>query len=1274
MDLLTPGAAAATIARGMAASSVFATMRPTLHAYVSDLALAVFESAPVPGWTEVDGTLAFFDISGFTKLTERLAGLGRSGAEHINDVLNTVFRGLIDEVFRRGGDVLEFGGDAMVVLFTGSDHPRRAACAAAQMFRFMAEDGPISTPLGDARLRMSCGMATGSQAYFMLGTTRRALVVAGPTSTAMAELEATAKAGEALINDALAAALPRSWSAPRPGDGAIRLRLSRAASESESTTDGERRSTLHDDALIAELLPTQFGSLRDATRRTGELKQVAMSFIRLNGTDDLLARDGADGLRLMLAQITDLVDRAAADLDVCWLETQAEANSVRWTLIAGAPTATERDGERLLRVLRRIADETPSPLRIGANLGVVFVGDMGHPQRCTYIVMGDATNLAARLMAKAAPGEIIVGERLYNTCPGRFEWTPLEPFLVKGKRAPVRAFMVGDVTSGDPASLRAADGSVAPIVGREEEIARLLEAIAGGGIVEIVGEAGVGKTRLWQEARSLTMDRTWLVMRSEPHEVGSPYLPFRRLIRTAMGIDPRADAATAGTILTSFVARTAPALVQWLPLIADVIGAEVATTAEVDALDPSFRSDRLRAATAELIVAFAAGEVIVFEDVHWIDEASRALVDVLGTMMGARLSLVLTRRPEGWAPSPVTRIALTPIDSAFADELLLRELPSRVASDAMLSKLRASAAGNPLYLIELARSVAGSALQSGVAYPETVERVLAARIDQLSVAGRELIRDASVLGSTMSRALASRVLDRPELVEAETWQRELGDLVVVDENAVRFRHDMVRVAAYEGLSVRRRREVHRRAGDVIEEWGPSVPVADPVAALAFHASGSGMPERIVRWNKEAAEAAMAKGAMEIAESLLSEVVIAQRQTGGDDVECLATHRRLAWAAERAGHPDSALTALAHAARLAEERERSLIAVDRARLLEKLGRYRAALVTTARALRSCPDRNASGHLRLSRATIRNFLGDWKQCLNLSLELLRDFEHSDDRRLVAQAHLLSEWCCTQLGLPERAAHERAAFSILTDLDDSIGLGNLLLNMGESAWRESRVVDAVADFEASSKRFERAGDVLGAALANNNLAELLTLQSNLDAAARLLTQARRVSQAANYPHGTLTTISGLSRIAAWEGRIAEALSLQSEALRGFRELGSDDLVVDSLVRLVEIHVLARDAAAALAVADDAARALARLGDVAVVPATLARLTARALLLAGRDAEARTMFDKALASASAEGFTYEVALASMGIGRMNGDEERVSTALAQLADLGVVAPPPGS
>jgi class 3 adenylate cyclase/tetratricopeptide (TPR) repeat protein len=1242
----------------------------SLHPYVSDRALAVLTSHVDSGWTEIDGSLAFFDITGFTKLSERLAALGRSGAEHINDVLNTVFKGLIEEVFHSEGDVLEFGGDAMVVLFTGDRHQERAAIATARMFRFMADNGRIVTPAGSVRLQMSCGIASGTQAYYLLGSTRRAFVVAGPVSTKMALLEAAAGAGEARIDDSLATGLPRAW-VERSAAGELRLRLGRVDTREAPSVSQPRQSV---DENIAKLLPTQFHSLVDVHHRAGELKQVAMSFIRLNGTDDLLASDDLAALHQRLAEITDIVDKAAAELDVCWLETQAEANSVRWTLIAGAPTATERDGERLLRVLRRIADQTPLPLRIGANLGVVFVGDMGHPQRCTFIVMGDATNLAARLMARAAPGEIIAGERLFETCPDRFESTPLEPFLVKGKRAPVRAFLIGQVHEID-ASLDGSADAASAMVGRDVELEQLRAVINADGIADIVAEAGSGKTRLWHQARTLDTERRWLVTRAEPHEGGSPYLPFRRLIRTLAGIGPRDDGPTSGRLISAYVEHWAPGVAPWLPLIADVIGADVAATAEVDALDPSFRGDRLRSAVADLLLAVAGYDtVIVFEDVHWIDDASRAVLEVLVRVLAGHTAMVLTRRPGGWCPSSVTTIELAPITGEFADQLLLRELPARAASDATLSRLRTAAAGNPLYLLELARSVATAESPSTAAYPETVERVLAARIDQLPIVGRELIRDVAVLGSTTSLVLASRVLERSDLVDAETWRRELGDLIIVDEDTVRFRHDLVRVAAYEGLSVRRRRALHQRAGEVIEAWGQSVPLPDPIAALAFHASGSGIPERVVRWNREAAEAAIGKGAMEIAESLLGEVVSALRQVGATEAETRVVYRRLAFAAERAGHPEASLDALAAAARSADDRERCVIAVDRARMQEILGRYSAALATTARAIKICPDEVVSGHLRLSRANIRNFQGRWTECLDTCRSLLDDFAGSDDGRLLAKAHVLAEWCCTCLGLPERAEHELAALRILTELDDSIGLGNLFLSRGISAWQECRAADALAHFRTSSEHYRRAGDVMGAALADNNIAEILTLQFRLDAAEALLVPARRVTEAANYPHGTMTTISGLSRIAAWRGDIVEALALQEEALRGFRDLRAEDLVADSLARLAEVHVIAGDAPAALTVVRQARKAVSNLKDVAVLPATIARLEGRALLLSGQRAEARQSFERALELATADGFIYEVALASLGLARIDEDEPRAAAALSQLSELDVLAPPPGS
>ena len=508
-----------------------------------------------------------------------------------------------------------------------------------------------------------------------------------------------------------------------------------------------------------------------------------------------------------------------------------------------------------------------------------------------------------------------------------------------------------------------------------------------------------------------------------------------------------------GARLTAFVGTISSELDRWLPLLADVVGASVPSTDDVEALDPAYRVERLDAAVVELLaVATSPGAVVVIEDVHWLDEGSRGLLEVLARNCPPHLAVVVTQREGGWQAPAATTVELMPIDDAVAEQLLLDQLPSATASDATLERLKSSAAGNPLYLIEMAHAVA-SGSQSTSEFPETLERVMAARIDQLPTAGRQLIRDASILGSTFDRRLAARVLERPELVDAAVWTEQLGDLVTIDDESVRFRHDLVRVAAYEGLSIRRREVVHRRAGDVIEDWGDSAPVLDRVAALAFHATGSGVPSRVVVWNQQAADAAIAKGAMEVAERLLSGVLEAQRETrAGRDVR-RTTFCQLAMAAERAGHPESALDAFQHAARLAGEADRAAIAVDRTRVLTFVGRYRSGLVTTARALRTCHDAYVCGHLVLARARIRNYLGQWRECLTLAEGLLDDEVTRDDKRLRAQAHVLSEWCCSALGLPQRAAHATEAELLLTELDDSFGLANLYLNRGESAWRESR-----------------------------------------------------------------------------------------------------------------------------------------------------------------------------------------------------------------------------
>ena len=372
----------------------------------------------------------------------------------MNVVINRVFDGLITEALAAGGDVLKFGGDAIVVGFAGPRHEVRAVSSTARMQRFIAGAGRVETPLGPVRLRMSGGLASGTQPYHLVGTSRVELMVAGPVSSAMARLEGSADAGELLVDERVAAAVPARWVGRRRRDGARRVRI---LTVDEAEPDGpvaadppERAAPPNHSPDLDRFVPDLLRPFLGGRRAIGQLKYVAMSFLMLGGVDEVLAEDGPDAVHEQLAAISAIVDATCADLGVCWLETDVGADAAKWILTAGAPTASEHDPDLMLRAVRRIADDTPADLRIGVNAGGVFVGDIGHERRRTFNVMGDAMNLAARLMARAAPGEILVSASALAAATTPFHSVELPPFPVKGKRAMIVAHELGPSTSGPP--------------------------------------------------------------------------------------------------------------------------------------------------------------------------------------------------------------------------------------------------------------------------------------------------------------------------------------------------------------------------------------------------------------------------------------------------------------------------------------------------------------------------------------------------------------------------------------------------------------------------------------------------------------------------------------------------------------------------------------------------------------------------------------------------------------------------------------------------------
>src|SRR5262249_39981712 len=204
-----------------------------------------------------------------------------------------------------------------------------------------------------------------------------------------------------------------------------------------------------------------------------EHRRATVAFVHFDGTDELIQRHGAAVAVDAVAAVVEGAQLAADNHGVTFLATDVDHDGGKVILVAGAPLASGDDERRMLFALRDILDSAGTlPLRAGVNRGDVFVGDIGPPYRRAYTVMGDTVNLAARLMAKAAPGQAVATRSVLERSRARFETVAMEPFLVKGKAKPVQAYLLGDVVGSHGHD---AEGRL-PLFGRDAELATLLEA------------------------------------------------------------------------------------------------------------------------------------------------------------------------------------------------------------------------------------------------------------------------------------------------------------------------------------------------------------------------------------------------------------------------------------------------------------------------------------------------------------------------------------------------------------------------------------------------------------------------------------------------------------------------------------------------------------------------------------------------------------------------------------------------------------------------------
>jgi tetratricopeptide (TPR) repeat protein len=694
---------------------------------------------------------------------------------------------------------------------------------------------------------------------------------------------------------------------------------------------------------------------------------------------------------------------------------------------------------------------------------------------------------------------------------------------------------------------------------------------------------------------------------------------------------------------------------------------------------PEFRRERAH----ELVVQFMQRvlmmpTLLAVEDTHWLDDASQQLLGALAASVTAAPWLICgSRRPEGVPFTDVVRtlIELEPLPQEEAARLALEAAGDDAVSDELLDLVAARAGGNPLFVREL---IAAAARSGGDGLPETVESLVTSRIDLLDPDDRLLLRFASVIGPTVELDLLGEVLGHD--ADPAAWER-LAEFVERDgDAAVRFRHDIFRTVAYEGLSFRRRREIHGRLAEALEaRLGTRAEEAADL--LCVHFANAERWAETWRYATAAGRRAQSRYANVVAAELYERALEAAahlpelpRGERAEVEEALGDVCQLFAAYERAAHAYEEARTLA----ADDPRASARLVYKRGVVAQELGRYDEALDWYRNGLERLGDADAPGEralLQLGTAASLHRQGRYADSDEWAERALADAERAADLRTTARALGVLDANQAVHGRADRSHAERALV-IYQEVGDLIGESYLRNNLGVAAYYEGRWEEAAALWDESGDLSRRAGDVVSRARANNNVGEIFSDQGRLDEAEQLFEDARRTWRASNYLLGAHVATSNLGRVAARARRFADAHALLEEALRGFDRLGAAAFVAETRVRVLEALVLEGRFQEALPLLEEAHAGLREVDATGATVAQLERIHGYALHQARRPEEARPHFEESLRLAREASALYELALTLGALADTGAEETFAYLGEAEVLkrQLGVVSvtPPP--
>ena len=1024
----------------------------------------------------------------------------------------------------------------------------------------------------------------------------------------------------------------------------------------------------------------------------GERKQVTVLFADMKGSMELLVDRDPEEARKILDPVLEHMMEAVHRYEGTVNQVMGDGIMA----LFGAPLAHEDHAVRACYAALRMQESVkryaegvqktegiPIQIRLGLNSGEVVVRSIGSDLRMDYSAIGQTTHLAARMEQMAIPGSIMMTPDTLRLVEGFVQVKPLGPVQIRGMSEQLEVYEIngaGPVRSRLEAS--AARG-LTPFVGRDRELDTLRQALeqartGHGQIVGVLGEAGVGKTRLFYEFTHSDRARGCLVLETSLVSYGkaTAYLPIIDLLKSYFQIGARDDGGKVREKVSGKLAMLDETLISTLPALLGLLDVPVQDP-QWQSFDPSQRRQRTLDAIKRLLLRESRVQPVslIVENLHWIDSETQALLDALvDSLPTARLLLLVNYRPEyqhAWGNKTYyTQLRLDPLAPKSVEEFLNSLLGDDSGLKSLKQLLIERTEGNPFFLEESIRTLVETEVLVGergnyrVAktiesshVPATVQAVLAARIDRLSAEEKHLLQGASVIGRDVSFALLQAITEENE----EELRRSLAHLQASEflyetslfpDLEYTFKHALTREVAYGSLLQERRRALHARIVEAIERLYPGR-LEEHIERLAHHAFRGEIWDKAIIYLRQAGTRATARWAHTEAVAYFEQALVALKNLPESREIIAATidiRLDLRPSLYLLGEPERTIQHLREAETLAEslgdQRRQVRVASDIMTYFDQVGDHIHSV--------------ESGERALSTATA---LGDFALQVQLSTRLGRAYLFLGNYR-----RAIDFWNWTIASLKGELLHERFGMANFQSVASRAHLSRCAAELGEFN-------EGIGPGEEAVRIAEEVNHPQSIAIAYGWVGHLYLMKGELSHAISLMEHSVDICRNKQIAVQFARAASCLGYAYLHSGRVGEALALLEEAVEhGGRIAQSSDQSL-RLTWLGEGYLRAGRIDDAMQLAQralDLSRAHNEKGNEAWTLRLLGEIAAREDPL--DIAKAEDHYRQALALAEELGMRPLIAHCHVGLGKLyrkSGNlqqaKEHLNNGIAMMRDMGM-------